>query len=448
VVAEDGNPTQHLIVTKGAFSNVLDTCSSLERDSADIPLTIELRAELDAVFKAKGAEGFRILAMATRRVAAKERYGRDDEQGMTFRGFLVFSDPPKLEAQRTIHDLAQLGIRIKVISGDNRYVTAHLAEAVGLNPKSILTGDDLGKIRDEALWHLAPRTDLFVEIDPQQKERIVRALQRAGHSVGYLGDGINDAPALHAADVGISVEEAVDVARESADIILLSRDLDVLRSGVEDGRRTFANTVKYISITTSANFGNMVSMALATPLLPFLPLAAKQILLNNFLSDVPSIAISSDNVDPDRVARPQRWNIKDIQRFMVVFGLISSVFDLMTFAVLLLVFHADQATFQTAWFVVSLLTELAVVLVLRTHWPAFRSRPSRLLLWTTLTVSVATLTIPFLGPLSSVFGFVPLSALQMGTVIAIVIGYIAATEGAKAWFYGRKSKRSRRLRHG
>jgi Mg2+-importing ATPase len=368
-------------------------------------------------------------------VAAKPPYGRDDEQGMTFRGFLVFSDPPKADAQRTIHDLAQLGIRIKVISGDNRYVTAHLAEAVGLNSKSILTGDDLGKMKDEALWHRAPRTDLFVEIDPQQKERIVRALQRAGHSVGYLGDGINDAPALHAADVGISVEEAVDVARESADIILLSRDLDVLRSGVEDGRRTFANTLKYISITTSANFGNMVSMALATPLLPFLPLAAKQILLNNFLSDVPSIAISSDNVDPDRVARPQRWNIKDIQRFMVVFGLISSVFDLMTFAVLLLVFHADQATFQTSWFIVSLLTELAVVLLLRTHRPAFRSRPSRLLLWTTLTVSVATLAIPFLGPLSSVFGFVPLSALQMGTVIAIVLGYIAATEGAKAWFY-------------
>ena len=208
--------------------------------------------------------------------------------------------------------------------------------------KSMLTGEELATLKDEALWHLAPRTDLFVEIDPQQKERIVRALQRTGHSVGYLGDGINDAPALHAADVGISVEEAVDVARESADIILLSRDLDVLRSGVEDGRRTFANTLKYISITTSANFGNMVSMALATPLLPFLPLAAKQILLNNFLSDVPSIAISSDNVDPDRVSRPQRWNIKDIQRFMIVFGLISSVFDLLTFAVLLLVFHAER----------------------------------------------------------------------------------------------------------
>ena len=448
VVAQDGNPTQNLIVTKGAFSNVLGTCTSLERDAVDIPLTTELRSQLDGIFKAKGAEGFRVLAVATRRVAAKPRYGHDDEQGMTFRGFLVFSDPPKLDAQRTIHDLGQLGIRIKVISGDNRYVTAHLAEFVGLNSKSMLTGDELGKLNDEALWHLAPRTDLFVEIDPQQKERIVRALQRIGHSVGYLGDGINDAPALHAADVGISVEEAVDVARESADIILLSRDLDVLRSGIEDGRRTFANTLKYISITTSANFGNMVSMALATPLLPFLPLAAKQILLNNFLSDVPSIAISSDNVDPDRVARPQRWNIKDIQRFMVVFGLISSVFDLVTFAILLMVFHADQATFQTSWFIVSLLTELAVVLVLRTHRPALRSRPSRLLLWTTLVVAIATLAIPFLGPLSAAFGFVPLSTLQIGAAITIVIGYIAATEGAKIWFYGQGSKRSRRLRHG
>jgi Mg2+-importing ATPase len=378
---------------------------------------------------------------------AKDRYGHDDEQDMTFRGFLIFFDPPKQEAQRTIHDLARLGIRIKVISGDNRHVTAHLAESVGLKSRSMLTGDDLQRLGDEALWHLAPRTDLFVEIDPQQKERIVRALQRTGHSVGYLGDGINDAPALHAADVGISVEGAVDVARESADIILLSRDLDVLRSGIEDGRRTFANTLKYISITTSANFGNMVSMALATPLLPFLPLAAKQILLNNFLSDLPSIAISSDNVDPDRVSRPQRWSIKDIQRFMIVFGLISSVFDLMTFAVLLLVFRADQATFQTSWFVVSLLTELAVLLILRTHRPAFRSRPSRLLLWTTLIVFVATLAIPFLGPMSSMFGFVPLSPVHMFTVIAIVIGYIAATEGAKVWFYGRRSKPRRRLRH-
>jgi len=435
VVAEDDAPAAHLIVIKGAFSNVLEICSSLERDGVEEPLDAARRAELEAVVKAKGAQGFRVLALATRRVAAKAHYGRDDERGMTFRGFLVFYDPPKADARRTIHDLNRLGIRIKVISGDNRYVTAHLAEAVGLDARSMITGEELAILKDEALWHRAPRTDLFVEIDPQQKERIVRALQRTGHSVGYLGDGINDAPALHAADVGISVEEAVDVARESADIILLRRDLDVLRSGVEDGRRTFANTLKYISITTSANFGNMVSMALATPLLPFLPLAAKQILLNNFLSDLPSMAISSDNVDPDRVSRPQRWNIKDIRKFMIVFGLISSAFDLLTFAVLLLVFNANQATFQTTWFVISLLTELAVVLVLRTHASAFRSHPSRLLLWSTLAVAAATLAIPFLGSLSSVFGFVPLSALLMGTVVAIVLGYVVATEVAKAWFF-------------
>jgi len=292
VVAEDTAPGRHLFVTKGAFANVLDICTGVDRDGATAPLDDAAKAELEAVFKAKGEQGFRVLALATRSVLAQADYDREDERDMVFRGFLIFLDPPKPEAKRTIQDLARLGIAIKVISGDNRHVTAHMAEAVGLDATSMLTGEELATLKDEALWHLAQRTDLFVEIDPQQKERIVRALQRTGHSVGYLGDGINDAPALHAADVGISVEEAVDVARESADIILLSRDLDVLRQGVEDGRRTFANTLKYISITTSANFGNMISMALATPLLPFLPLAAKQILLNNFLSDLPSLAIT------------------------------------------------------------------------------------------------------------------------------------------------------------
>lgn len=435
IVAGADAPSQHLVITKGAFANVLDICSSLDRGGIEVPLDAERRAELDDVFKGKGAEGFRVLAVATRKVAAKKHYSRDDERNMTFRGLLVFFDPPKADAKRTIQDLNKLGIRIKVISGDNRHVTAHLAQAVGLDAKAMLTGQELMMLKDEALWHLAPRTDLFAEIDPQQKERIVRALQRTGHSVGYLGDGINDAPALHAADVGISVEEAVDVARESADIILLSRDLDVLRSGVEDGRRTFANTLKYISITTSANFGNMISMALATPLLPFLPLAAKQILLNNFLSDVPSIAISSDNVDPQQVARPQRWDIKHIQRFMIVFGLISSVFDLLTFTILLLVFRANEALFQSSWFMISLLTELAVVLVLRTQMPALRSRPSRLLLWSTLGVAAATFAIPFLGWPSSMFGLVPLPAVQMGTVVMIVAGYMVATEAAKRWFF-------------
>lgn len=435
VVAENENAAQHLFITKGAFANVLDICTSFDREGTTVPLDAAARAHLEAVFEAKGAQGLRVLAIATRPVAAQKDYTRDDERDMVFRGFLVFVDPPKPDASRVIQDLGRLGIRIKVISGDNRHVTAHLAEAVGLDANAMLTGEDLAKLNDEALWHLAPHTDLFVEIDPQQKERIVRALQRTGHSVGYLGDGINDAPALHAADVGISVEEAVDVARESADIILLSRDLDVLRSGVEDGRKTFANTLKYIAITTSANFGNMISMALVTPLLPFLPLAAKQILLNNFLSDVPSIAISSDHVDPERITRPQHWNVVEIRKFMVAFGLVSSVFDLLTFALLVFVFHAGEATFQTSWFIISLLTELAVVLVLRTHRPMFRSRPSNLLLWSTIVVVAGTFAIPFTGMLSSAFGFVPLSLAQLAAIVVIVLGYIAATEAMKTWFY-------------
>jgi len=435
VLAVDGDASQHLMVTKGAFDNVLAICTSVDHDGVNVPLTTDAHDRLEAFYRAKGEAGFRVLAVATRKIAAKDRYGYDDEAGMAFAGFLVFFDPPKSDVQQTIHDLTNLGIGVRVISGDNRHVTAHLAKAVGLDPKAMIAGDELAKLNDEALWQVAPRTDLFVEVDPQQKERIIRALQRTGHAVGYLGDGINDAPALHAADVGISVDQAVDVARESADIVLSKPDLDVLRHGVEDGRRTFANTLKYINITTSASFGNMVSMALATLLLPFLPMTATQILLENFLSDLPSVTISTDNVDPETVKDPERWQIKDVKRFMIVFGLISSVFDLLTFAVLLLVFHADVAVFQTTWFVISLLTELAVVLVLRTRGPAFRSKPSATLLWSTVAVSVLAFAIPYLGRLASAFGFVPLSAPQMVAVVVIVAAYIAATEGAKAWFY-------------
>lgn len=444
VVEVSGNPSQRLIITKGAFDNVLTACTSVARGGTTVPLDENLREKLARFPMARGAEGYRVLAIATREAGVKADYTREDEAEMTLRGFLVLEDPPKAEAKKTISDLAALGIGIKVISGDNRFVTAHVAQAVGLNPAGILTGDEIAKLNDEALWNLAARTDLFVEVDPQQKERIIRALQRTGHSVGYLGDGINDAPALHVADVGISVEQAVDVARESADIILLNRDLDVLRSGIEEGRRTFANTLKYISITTSANFGNMVSMALATPLLPYLPLSAKQILLNNFLSDMPSIAISSDNADPEQIATPQRWSIRDIQHFMVVFGLISSCFDVLTFATLLFVFHASEATFQTSWFMISLLTELGVVLVLRTRKPAWRSRPSSLLFWSTIAVSAATLTIPYLGTLAEVFDFVPLSATQMGAAILIIAAYLAATEIAKQRLFRPQPKRQNR----
>jgi Mg2+-importing ATPase len=341
---------------------------------------------------------------------------------------LLFLDPVKPGAAQTLRDLAALGIRVKVITGDNRHVAAHVAGALGLATDTLLTGAQLAAMRDEALWSHVRSTEVFAEVDPQQKERIVHALQRTGHAVGFLGDGINDAPALHAADVGISVDQAVDVARESADIVLLRPDLDVLRRGVQDGRHTFANTLKYIGITTSANFGNMVSMAVGTLFLPFLPLAAKQILLNNFLSDLPSIAISTDHVDPQRLAAPQRWQVAELRRFMVAFGLVSTAFDLLTFALLYRGFGADEATFQTAWFTVSLLTELAVVMVLRTRGPFWRSAPSRLLWVATLAVGVLTLVLPLLPPVRALFGFVALAPGLLATLLGVVLAYLAATE--------------------
>jgi Mg2+-importing ATPase len=425
IVVENGDAAAQLMVTKGAVATVLAACD----------LEPAQRERCEAYYRAKSAEGFRVLAVATRRCAPRAHYAHEDEAGMRLEGFLLFFDPPKAGATRAIARLAALGIGIKVITGDNRYVSAHLARAIGLDPAAMLTGEEIHRLKDESLWHLVERTALFVELDPQQKERIVNALQRTGHSVGYLGDGINDAPALHAADVGISVDKAVDVARESADVVLLRHDLEVLGRGVRDGRATFANTLKYIGITTSANFGNMVSMALATPLLPFLPLAAKQILLNNFLSDFPSIAISTDRVDPERLERAQRWDVAALRRYMIVFGLLSTAFDLLAFALLLYAFKADEATFQTAWFVISLLTELAVVLVLRTRGAAWKSAPSPLLAWSTLAVVALALALPYADGAAALFGFVPLGAPLVAAALAIVAAYVAATEAAKLRFY-------------
>jgi Mg2+-importing ATPase len=425
VVADARQPEQHRLVTKGAVAQVLAICA----------LDAGERERLEAFARAQGERGVRVLALATRTLEARARYAVDDEAALDFAGFLCFSDPPKPDAARTLRALAARGVRVKMITGDNRHVAAHLAAQVGLDPNALLTGEQLAALRDEALWHLAERSDCFVEVDPAQKERIVRALQRTGHAVGYLGDGINDAPALHAADVGISVDLAVDVARESADIVLLEPDLGVLERGIAAGRRTFANTLKYIQITTSANFGNMISMALATPLLPFLPLTATQILLNNFLSDLPALAISTDRVDAEDLGAAQRWNLADVRRFMIVFGLISSAFDLLTFALLVEVFDAGPALFHSGWFVVSLLTELAVVLVLRTRTAAWASRPSPLLVWTTLAVAALALALPFTGPLAQLLGFVPMSAAMVAALVTIVLAYAVVTEAAKRRFW-------------
>jgi Mg2+-importing ATPase len=298
----------------------------------------------------------------------------------------------------------------------------------------VLTGSDLQRLSDEALWRVAESTDLFVEVDPNQKERIILAVKKMGHVVGFLGDGVNDAPAMHAADTSLSVQQAVDVARAAADFVLLERSLDVIRRGIEEGRKTFANTLKYVLTTMSANLGNMISMAAASLFLPFLPLLAGQILLNNLLSDVPAIGIADDAVDPELIARPQRWNMRFIGRFMLEFGAVSSLFDFLTFGALLLVFYAPPELFRTGWFVESLLTELVIALVVRTRRPFFRSRPGGVLLWSTVALVALTVAIPYL-PFIGVFGFVPLPGMLLITVIAITAMYVVATEMTKRRFY-------------
>jgi len=431
VVAAPGDADRHLLVTKGAFAQVLAVCTSVRAEGAEHALDDTWRARLEAFVRAQGEQGVRVLALAVAQPPVRTDYTAADEQGLVFEGFLCFADPPKADAAKTLHALAARGIRVKLVTGDNRYVAAHLGAAVGLDAKRLLTGEQLVAMRDESLWHLARQTDLFAEVDPAQKERIVRALQRTGHVVAFLGDGINDAPALHAADVGVSVDGAVDVARESADVVQLTADLDVLRRGVEEGRRTFANTLKYIQITSSANFGNMVSMALATPLLPFLPLTATQILLNNLLSDLPALALGGDRVDPERLRTARHWDLAAVRRFMVVFGLVSSAFDLLTFWLLIAVFNAGESLFHSGWFVVSLLTELAVVMSLRTHRAAWRSRPGGWLLVLTGLVALAALLLPYLGPVATLLGLQPLPAPMLAALIAVVVGYLAATEIAK-----------------
>ncbi|CAN7584915.1 magnesium-translocating P-type ATPase [Mesorhizobium amorphae] len=439
--------TEDLLVTKGAVQNVLEICAFVHTAKGLEPLDATHRAAIDDKFRRWSADGYRVLGVAIRRFESRKTFSRTDEINLAFAGFLLFLDPPKKGVKETLAELAHRGIAVKVISGDNRYVAAHLAQAVGLRADRIMTGEALSKLTKSALFAGVQHTDLFVEIDPNQKERIVQALRSRGHVVGYLGDGINDAPALHEADIGISVDTAVDVAREAADIILLKQDLGVLVRGVDDGRKTFANTMKYISITTSANFGNMISMAVASLFLPFLPLLAKQILLNNFLSDVPSLAIAGDNVDADQLRQPRHWDIRFVRRFMISFGLVSSLFDLATFAFLLFFAHVTEAAFQTAWFVESLLTELAIVLIVRTHRAFWASRPSPLLAWLTLGVGVVAIMIPYL-PFAAWFGFVPLPLPVLAGLVAITALYLLASEATKRWFFRQERRQSRRKRAG
>ena len=424
--------SEHTIVTKGALVNVLEVCTSamVAQEVVDISL---VKDQVQAKFQELSSKGFRVLGLAKKTVKTDVLHARDEEE-MTFLGFLVFFDPLKEGIAQTIHDLNQLGIGLKIITGDNRLVATNISKQVGLLRGRILTGPEISRESDEALQKLVQQVDVFAEVEPNQKERLILALRKSGCVVGYMGDGINDASALHAADIGLSVDSAVDVAKEAADIVLLEKDLSVLKQGVIEGRKTFSNTMKYVFMATSANFGNMFSMALLSLFLPFLPLLPTQVLLTNLLTDLPEMTIAGDRVDPELVSHPRRWSIGFIRNFMVTFGLLSSLFDFLTFGALLFLLHANVDQFRTGWFIESVVSASFVVLIIRTRRPFFSSRPSISLMVVTLLVGIFTFILPF-SPLSEPFGFTKISAYSL-VVVAVIVGiYIASAELVKKIFY-------------
>jgi len=431
----------NLIVTKGALKTILDVCSTVETGEGK---TIDIAMQQDKIQQRAeelGNEGFRVLGVAYRNCVAcvssddnRNSFTKDDETNMTFLGYLALFDPPKAGIADTLKDLGLLGITTKMITGDSRAVAISIIQQVGLPKPKVLTGGELQKLSDEALMHRVGETNVFAEVEPNQKERIIIALKKAGNVVGYLGDGINDASALHAADVGISVESAVDVAKEAADIVLMQKDLNVLVEGVKEGRVTFANTLKYVFMATSANFGNMFSMAGISLVLPFLPLLPSQILLTNLLTDFPEMTIATDRVDRELVNKPRRMNIIFIRNFMLVFGLLSSVFDYLTFAALLLLLHANSAQFRTGWFMESVISASMIVLVIRTRQSILTSKPGKYLLTATIAIVIVTLLIPY-TPLAGLLGFQPLPIEFLLLLAAIVGLYIICAENVKRIFY-------------
>ena len=438
VVVEQAGQDQ--LITKGALDNILAVCISVMLDGKPASLDKDQQAAIHSLYEQWSAQGYRVLGVAVKNVANRPRsYDNVDEKELTFVGFLLFFDPPKSGVKDTIQELAHLGVQLKIITGDNRLVARHTAEAVGLENVQVLTGSEVNDLRDEALWHMVEKTTIFAEVDPNEKERIILALKKRGHVVGYMGDGINDAPSLHSADVGISVDNAVDVAKDAADFVLLQRDLEVLQRGIIQGRKTFANTLKYVFMATSANFGNMFSMAGASLFLAYLPMLPKQILLINFLTDLPEMTIANDNVDEVFVKRPHRWDIGFIRRFMVIFGPLSSVFDFITFGVLLLIMHADQASFHTGWFIESVLSAGLVVFALRTQLPITRSHPSRPMLLVTGIVMLLALALPY-SPLAGLLGFRPLQPVYLLAIVIIMVLYFLSAEFTKRWFFSRYLK--------
>lgn len=435
IIQEENQP---LLICKGATDQVLAVCSHFHKDGKQYTLSESVQQQIHDRFISLSEQGFRVLAVATKKIAQQHNYTLQDESNLTFEGLMAFFDPPKQTAKETLRELAAHGIAVKILTGDNEIVTKKICQELELPVIGVITGVELDKLSTAELTEKVLHTTIFARITPEQKQRIIKALQ-THCAVGFLGDGINDAPSLHIADVGISVNNGTDVAKEAASLILLTHSLKVVKDGVIEGRKTYVNTMKYIMMATSSNFGNMVSVAAASLFLPFLPMLPTQILLNNLLYDVSQLAIASDKVDPEYLHNPKKWDIHFIKRFMLLFGPVSSLFDGLTFLALTFIFHATVAQFRTGWFIESLASQALIILVIRTKKVPFnKSKPSRLLLISTITTIAVAIFLP-LSPLATFFEFNQVPILFYVYLLTIMIIYVVGVELIKHHFYIHKS---------
>lgn len=434
VVVRKGD--ERLLVTKGAVENTFDVCSYAVLDDGDRPFDESCREIARQTYQALSSDGYRVLGVAVKQVPDQPSYGKGDEKEMTLIGFAAFLDPPKEGVGEIIEALKRDGISVVIMTGDNEFVTGKVARDVGIPSDNIIVGPQMDAIDDPALAYQAEHGAIFARVSPEQKNRVITALKARGRVVGYLGDGINDAPSMHTADIGISVVNAVDVAKDAANIILMERSLSVLHDGVIEGRRSFANIMKYITMGTSSNFGNMFSMAAASLFLPFLPMLPIQILVNNFLYDLSQVSIPSDNVDDSLLRQPKRWHINFIRQFMIIIGPISSVYDFATFAILLFAFNANERLFHSGWFVESLATQTLVIFVIRTAGNPMKSRPSPQVTATVLAVVAVAIGLTYTD-VGRIIGFVPLPPLLLGAIALLTVTYLGLVQIVKTWFYRR-----------
>jgi Mg2+-importing ATPase len=440
VVAE--NDTHHLLVCKGAVEEILAVCTQVQHGDAVQPLTSELLASVQKVTGALNEEGLRVVAVAAKEMPSdKDNYSVADESGLTLIGYIAFLDPPKETTEPALNALRDHGIAVKVLTGDNELVTAKICHEVGLQISGLLRGSDIEAMDEKQLAEAVETSNVFAKLTPTHKERIVRALRSNGHIVGFMGDGINDAPALRAADIGISVDTAVDIAKEAADIILLEKNLMVLEEGVLEGRKTFANMLKYIKMAASSNFGNVFSVLVASAFLPFLPMLPLQLLVQNLLYDISQIAIPWDNVDAEQMKSPQRWKPEDLGRFMIYFGPISSIFDITTYCLMWFVFNANspdhQSLFQSGWFIEGLLSQTLIVHMIRTQKIAFiQSRASIALLVMTSLVMAAGIFLPMSG-FGQYFKLQALPLMFFPWLAAMLICYMVLTQAMKGFYVRR-----------